>query len=181
MRQNPYPKLTGLFTLSLMPLICMAVVFAHPGPVSQKDGCHNDRQAGERHFHDKGTVMRAGLCETRDGINYRIIQAAPEVREVVVEVEKEVVRVQKTADVQALEESHRRIVAEYGRLADQLRELLNRPLPEPQVVTVEKEVPGLKPAPEQCVEYRVQVRQNIGWTTSDAEQAALDAIDAGCF
>ena len=175
----------ALVVIASLALITAAYVYAHGGGVSQKDGCHNDRQAGERHYHHPGTAQRAGICETRDGINYRVIESEPEIREVVkevpVEVVKEVVRVQKTADVQAMEDSHKRIVSEYSRLADQLRELLDRPLPEPQVVRVDREVPGLKPTPEQCVQYRVEVEQNLGWTVSTAEQAALNAINAGCF
>ena len=160
-------------------LVLAGMVFAHPGGVSQKDGCHNDNAVGERHFHTEGTAERAGLCETRDGIHYRIVQAEPEIREI--EVIKEVTVLQKTPNVQAMEDSHKRIVAEYGRLADQLRELANRPLPAPQVVEIEKEVPGLKPTSAQCLAFRVQVEQSLGWSVSTAEQAALDAIGAGCF
>ena len=96
-------------------------------------------------------------------------------------VEKEVVKVQKTPDVQALEDSHKRIVAEYGRLADRLRELANRPLPKPQVVKVEVEVPGLKPTTEQCVELRAEFRAAYNQWGSRSEEIALDAINAGCW
>lgn len=57
---------------------------AHPGGLA-KDGCHNDKAAGELHYHVEGTSERAGLCERRDDKTYYIT-----VVERVVEVEKEV-------------------------------------------------------------------------------------------
>ena len=52
------------------------IILAHSGGLSIKDNCHNDRDAGERHWHRDGTAERGGECIVRDG---RTVKVQPEV------------------------------------------------------------------------------------------------------
>ena len=42
-------------------------VLAHAGQLSPKDGCHNHKAAGERHWHEDGTSERGGPCVKKNG------------------------------------------------------------------------------------------------------------------
>lgn len=39
-----------------------SIASAHPGQLSSKDNCHNDRKADERHWHLPETFERGGVC-----------------------------------------------------------------------------------------------------------------------
>lgn len=45
---------------------------AHPGGLA-KDGCHNDKAAGEAHWHEPGTRDRAGPCIESAGSRIKVI------------------------------------------------------------------------------------------------------------
>lgn len=45
---------------------------AHSGGMSPKDGCHRDKKANERHWHEQGTNKVAGLCVKVDGKSYKV-------------------------------------------------------------------------------------------------------------
>ena len=60
-----------------------AIVLAHSGMLSPKDGCHNHKAAKERHWHRDGTAERGGVCSKQDGRTYRVLEVeapAPEVK-----------------------------------------------------------------------------------------------------
>ena len=139
-----------------------AVGIAHPGGVSKKDGCHRDNAAGERHYHVEDTADRAGECIVTDGAAYRV--PAP------VACEPEVI-FQKSVDVQAFEDTHKRVLAE-------IRQALDRP---PQVVEVKVPTPALKATTEQCRQLRTEFRQHYDRWGDRSEEVALVAINQGCW
>lgn len=49
---------------------------AHAGQLSPKDGCHNHKAAGERHWHLQGTSKRGGPCVKYHGETYRLTKHA---------------------------------------------------------------------------------------------------------
>lgn len=51
---------------------------AHGGGMAS-DGCHNDRAAGEAHWHEAGTMQRAGPCIDHVGERIRVLEREVEV------------------------------------------------------------------------------------------------------
>ena len=65
MKQNESKKIGRI--VAIAGLVLIAAIFAyqadaHNGGMSKKDDCHNDRKAGERHWHIDGTKERGGIC-----------------------------------------------------------------------------------------------------------------------
>ncbi len=48
------------------------IMLAHAGQLSPKDGCHNHKAAGERHWHEDGTSDRAGPCVKVNGVTEKM-------------------------------------------------------------------------------------------------------------
>ena len=72
----------GIMVIAVIAMIFAALIGAapaqaHNGGLSQRDYCHKDNKAGERHWHFTGTVERGGVCV--DGIqvgNCEVVKVA---------------------------------------------------------------------------------------------------------
>lgn len=151
--------------IGLLTALYAPALFAHPGGMA-KDGCHNDRSAGERHYHESSSTNRMGKCVEIDGISYRTIEIVVE-KEVIVEVPIETVV--KTPDVEAFEKALDRLDAAIEKEA----------IRSPRVVEVR--VPDWKPTTKYCEGLRIEFFDEMDQWFGDPTKVAALAIDEGCW